>query len=124
MLAAGLTVALGLAASGPLADTGPFVPLFTVWTALYAGGFAFVPFAVAVVVAEGFAIRTPWYWLAVGGAIGAAGYLLDDMARGTPWDGLHVSFPLAAGFVAGLVYWLVAGRRAGIGQRPPSGRAG
>jgi hypothetical protein len=114
MLAAGLTVAVGLAAAGPAGDALPWIPLLVVWTATYAGGFAILPWAIAVVFAEGFRLRSVWLWLAVGGGTGAAGYLLNDLAVGTPWDGFDIAFHLAAGFVAGLVYWLVAGRNAGV----------
>ena len=123
MLAAGLTVAVGVAAVGSFDAAAPWIPFVTVWTSLYAGGFAFLPWIVAVVLAEGFRLRSAWYWLAIGGAVGAAGFLLDDVARDTPWDGFDLSFHLAAGFVAGLVYWLVAGRLAGIGKARPSREA-
>jgi len=121
MLAAGLTVAAGLAVAGPVGDSVPWIPLFTVWTATYAGGFALVPWAVAAVFAEGFRLRSPWFWLAVGGAVGAGGYFLGAGGHGTPWDGFDLSFHLAAGFAAGMVYWLVAGRSAGSPIRPGPG---
>ncbi len=122
MVAAGLTVAVGLTAVRPSGEALPWVPILAVWTSLYAGGFAFVPWVVAVVVAEGFRIRSVWFWLAVGGGVGAAGFLLDDVAAGTPWDGFSLAFYLAPGFVAGLVYWLVVGWSAGFrGERPRPG---
>lgn len=115
MLAAGLTVSLGVVGLEPTGDAVPWIPLFAVWTGLYAGGFAFIPWIVAVVIAEGFAIRSVFFWLALGGAVGAAAYLFNDVAVGTPWSGFNLAFHLAAGFVAGFVYWLVAGRQAGAG---------
>jgi hypothetical protein len=115
MLAAGLTVSVGVVGIEPTGDAVPWIPLFAVWTGVYAGGFAFIPWIVAVVIAEGFALRSVFLWLALGGAVGAAAYLLTDVAVGTPWSGFNLAFHLAAGFVAGFVYWLVAGRQAGAG---------
>ena len=121
MAAAGLTVALGMVGVEPSGDGVPWIPLFAVWTGVYAGGFAFIPWIVAVVVAEGFALRSVFFWLALGGAVGAAAYLLDDFTAGTPWSGFNAAFYLAAGFVAGAVYWLVAGRQSGAGFGRPAG---
>ena len=123
MAAAGLTVSLGVVGFEPTGDAMPWIPLLAVWTGLYAGGFAFVPWIVAVVIAEGFAIRSVFFWLALGGAVGAAAYLLTDLAVGTPWSGFNLAFHLAAGFVAGIVYWAVAGHRSGAGlgrSAPPA----
>ena len=121
MLAAGLTVAVGVIGVEPTGDAVPWIPLFAVWTGLYAGGFAFIPWIVAVVLAEGFALRSVFFWLALGGGTGAAAFLLTDLAAGTPWSGFNLAFHLAAGFVAGLVYWLVAGRNAGLGSGTRTG---
>ena len=115
MAAAGLTVGIGLiVASEPDAHAWTWLPLFVVWTAAYAGSFAILPFAVAIVFSEAFRLRSVFFWLAVGGGTALAGYLLNDISSGTPWSGFNLSFHLAAGFVAGAVYWAVAGRSAGV----------
>ena len=86
-----------------------------VWAALYAGAIAFLPWLVAVVVAEGFGLRSAFYWLAVGGAVGGAAFALiqsdADLAVVDP----GTTVALAAGFVGGFAYWLVAGRLSGTG---------
>ncbi len=76
------------------------------------------PAIAAVLIAEMFSIRS-WPYHAIAGAAAAA----------LPWSLLPASFDgqifaapqiLAAGFVGGLVHWLVAGRSAGLA--PPAGR--
>jgi hypothetical protein len=76
---------------------------------------------IMAVVGELFAIRSGYYYVAVGGLIGALGYVGaagygpgDDLPPGAT-DEL-MAF-LAAGLVGGAVYWLVAGRGAGLRSR-------
>ncbi|MCP4384800.1 MAG: hypothetical protein GY798_25875 [Hyphomicrobiales bacterium] len=89
-----------------------------VWSAMaiifYAGALSFAPALVAIVLAEAFGWRSVFYWLAVGGGIGLAGRLYTAPAAALPDNGEHIALHLGAGFVGGLVYWLIAGRLAGI----------
>jgi hypothetical protein len=115
-LAAGLTIALFLhgAALRP-GDAG----WFATWTILAAGsvaGFAVLPFAAAVALAETRGLKSVLWWLALGAALGIAAHLLVAFT-GDPGRGASrlLAF-LAAGVVGGFVYWAVAGRNAGAGS--------
>ena len=102
---------------------------------------AALPALFAVILAEAFGWRTLFYWLAVGGLIAAAavatpyfagqmqlvaGMILliawiphvTEVDTSSPTSFATVAF--AAGFVGGFVYWLIAGRMAGI---EPTSRA-
>lgn len=115
VVAAGLTVALAVFGLDPSGDTAGWIVLFTAWTAAYAGGFAFLPWLIAVVFAEGFGLRSVWFWFAVGGAIGAAAYAFTGFYGDPAEDGSGLAIHLAAGFVGGFAYWLVVGRNSGEG---------
>ena len=74
-----------------------------------------------IVLAELFGWRSVFVYLAAGGAFG----LLASGIRGVIWDMPDDRLLLlAAGFVGGLAYWLIAGRLAGLGRAseppPPS----
>jgi len=112
---AGFTVAFGIFGLNPSSDASGWIILFAAWTAAYAGAFGFMPWLIAVVFAEGFGFRSVWYWLAVGGAIGGAAYAFTGFYGDKAEDGSGIAVHLAAGFVAGFVYWLVAGRMSGDG---------
>lgn len=80
------------------------------------GGIAFVPALVGVAISEIFALRGIIFHLAVGGAIGAAVWIAGDSGSAQAGAGALVpgtSVAAAAGFVAGFMYWLFAGRQAG-----------
>jgi hypothetical protein len=123
VVAAGFTVALGILGLNPSSDASGWIILFAAWTAAYAGAFAFMPWLIAVVFAEGFGLRSVWFWFAVGGAIGGAAYAFTGYAGDPAAGGLGIAIHLAAGFVAGFVYWLIAGQNSGDGfVRRPSDR--
>lgn len=91
---------------------------------LYGGMVSFVPALVAILIAEFLAWRSIFYYLAAGGIVGAIGWQMT-----TAWDGLDftdhlLALCLAAGFVAGFVYWLAAGRDAGPAVPGPASRTG
>ena len=117
VLAAGLVI--GLALHGPALRWGD-AGWFATWVLLAAGSVAAVavlPFAVAVAFAETRGICAPWPWPAFGVALGLAAHGLLRFT-GDPADAVARLLAFAAaGCVAGLVYWLVAGRRAGEGSR-------
>ena len=66
-----------------------------------------------MIFAEGFGLRSIWFWFAVGGAIGGAAYAFTGFYGDKAEDGSGIAIHLAAGFVAGFVYWLVAGWKSG-----------
>lgn len=82
----------------------------------YVGAASFLPSLVAVAAAELFAIRSVLYYLVVAGLLGYA------LHRLIPYSGTLELFERralalpAAGFVGGFVYWLIAGRLAGVGR--------
>ena len=85
------------------------------------GAAAFAPAAVAILLSEIFALRSIFYFLAVGGTLGLVlDQLLDFHASAALLDRAHVLFP-AAGFIGGIVYWLVAGRLAGAMEAAHTG---
>ena len=120
VVAAGLTVALGIFGVNPSSDAGGWIVLFAAWTAAYAGAFAFMPWLIAVVFAEGFGFRSIWFWFAVGGAIGAAAYGFTGFYGDKADGGADIAIHLAAGFVGGFAYWLAAGRSSGQGFVKPA----
>lgn len=74
---------------------------------------AFTPAVVAGLITEAFSWRSIFVHVAAGGVIGL--FLLNESGvyagETPPQQDLVIT--LAAGFVAGLVYWLIAGRNAG-----------
>ncbi|PTW63309.1 hypothetical protein C8N35_1011360 [Breoghania corrubedonensis] len=111
-------------ASGQFADLADMVTRLVVATvgASIIGGLAFVPAALAILVAEILRLRSILYHVLVGGLIAIA--LL--VATRVPEAGSTRLPPdwnlfLAAGFVGGFVYWLIAGRGSGIAKPSASG---
>lgn len=105
---------------------------FFVWSvALFASGAAmmigFLPLLCAIAVAEIFSIRSLLVYAAAGAAMMALGAYAAGLADNyeesidTPPRVVNreVELAAAAGAVFGLVYWLVAGRRAGAWRRMP-----
>jgi hypothetical protein len=121
VVAAGFTVALSIFGLNPSADASGWILLFAAWTSAYAGAFALLPWLIAVVFAEGFGLRSIWFWFAIGGAVGAVAYLFTGFYGEEAQADASLAVHLAAGFVAGFVYWLVAGRNAGLGIGRPAG---
>ncbi|SHL30013.1 hypothetical protein [Bradyrhizobium lablabi] len=91
---------------------------------IFISGFALLPALIVVLITEAFSIRGVLTY-AVGGAIvGAACYLgLTPFDTQTmQFDGIvrrHLEIMTGAGIVAGIVYWMIAGRRAGAWREPP-----
>lgn len=91
---------------------------------IFLSGFALLPALIVVLVTEAFYIRSVLAY-AVGGAIvGAACYLglVPFDIETLRFDGIirrHLEIMTGAGIVAGLVYWLIAGRNAGAWRQPP-----
>src|SRR5712692_2504777 len=91
---------------------------------IFISGFALLPAMIVVAITEAFYIRGVFTY-AVGGAIvGAACYLglVPFDPQTMQFDGIvrrHLEIMTGAGIVAGLVYWMVAGRSAGNWREPP-----
>lgn len=84
-------------------------------------GFVFV-FTVAIAASEAWSLRALWTWIIAGGLAGLGLAYPVDLATTGPSPAAASLLPfVAAGFAAGLVYWLIAGRRAGTWRRalPP-----
>ena len=90
---------------------------------IFISGFALLPAMIVVLITEAFYVRGVLTY-AVGGAIvGAACYLgLVPFDPATlHFDGIvrrHLEIMTGAGIVAGLIYWMIAGRTAGAWREP------
>lgn len=87
---------------------------FTLGFTVYGGMISFLPALAFVILAEAFGWRALIAYIAAGGAIGL---LAGETV--IAFDGLagaeHIRLAaIAAGFVAGTVYWLIAGKFAGL----------
>jgi hypothetical protein len=91
---------------------------------IFISGFALLPALIVVLITEAFYVRGVLTY-AVGGAIvGAACYLglIPFDPETLRFDGIvrrHLEIMTGAGIVAGLVYWMIAGRTAGAWREPP-----
>ena len=91
---------------------------------IFISGFALLPALIVVLLTEAFYIRSVLAY-AVGGAIvGAACYLglVPFDTETLQFDGIvrrHLEIMTGAGIVAGLIYWMIAGRTAGAWRDPP-----
>ncbi|KPL53722.1 hypothetical protein ABB55_17130 [Prosthecomicrobium hirschii] len=95
---------------GPLADFGAFLVAYAIVLSV-----SFVPGILLALVSEIIGLRSLGYYLVAGGLIGL-------WAARPPIGGIAAqpfAPALAAGFVGGFVYWLIAGRGAGR-SRPAS----
>ena len=85
---------------------------------IFVSGFAFLPALIIALITETFSIRSSLAYAVGGGLVGLACYLglvpFDpDTMR---FDGVvrrHLEIMTGAGVVAGLIYWMIAGRNAG-----------
>jgi hypothetical protein len=90
---------------------------------IFVSGFALVPALIVVAITETFSVRTVLVY-AVGGAIaGAACYLglIPFDPETMRFEGIvrrQLEIMTGAGIVAGFVYWLIAGRNAGVWHAP------
>ncbi len=87
-------------------------------------GFALLPAMVVAAITEAFYIRGALTYAVGGGLAGLACYLglvpfdTDTMR----FEGIvhrHLEIMTGAGIVAGIVYWMIAGRNAGAWREPP-----
>src|ERR1700692_922576 len=91
---------------------------------IFISGFALLPAMIVAAITETFSIRGALIYAVGGGLVGLACYLgLVAFDPGTlRFEGTvrrHLEIMPGAGIVAGLVYWMVAGRNAGVWREPP-----
>jgi len=95
---------------------------------VFVSGFALVPAMLVVAITEAFYIRSALAYALGGAAVGLACYLgLVPFDPGAlRFDGIvrrHLEIMTGAGILAGIVYWMIAGRSAGAWRAPPRHRA-
>ncbi len=93
---------------------------------LFVSGFALLPALIIAVITEAFSIRSSLAYAVGGGLVGLACYLgLVPFDPDTMhFEGIvrrHLEIMTGAGIVAGLVYWMIAGRNAGAWREPARG---
>jgi hypothetical protein len=87
-------------------------------------GMALVPAMLIAAITEAFYIRGLLIYAVGGGLMGLACYLglVPFDTETLRFEGIvqrHLEIMTGAGIVAGLVYWLIAGRNAGLWRKPP-----
>jgi hypothetical protein len=124
-VAAGCMAALGLIGPEYLhIDSSGWYLVGAIPMMFWIATIAFLPATIAIILAECLGWRSALYYLLVGGLIGATAIHLTTQSGALDFaDRPNVTL-LAAGFVGGFVYWLIAGRLAGTGfARAMSGKA-
>jgi hypothetical protein len=91
---------------------------------IFISGFALLPAMIVVLITEAFYVRGVLTYAVGGAAVGLACYLgLIPFDPATlRFDGIvrrHLEIMTGAGIVAGLIYWMIAGRNAGAWREPP-----
>ena len=91
---------------------------------IFVSGFALLPAMIVVAITEAFYVRGALTYAVGGGIVGLACYLgLVPFDPATlSFEGIvrrHLEIMTGAGIVAGVVYWMVAGRNAGAWRDPP-----
>ena len=91
---------------------------------IFISGFALLPAMIVVLITEAFYVRSALTYAVGGGVVGLACYLgLIPFDPSTlHFEGIvrrHLEIMTGAGIVAGVVYWMIAGRNAGAWRLPP-----
>jgi hypothetical protein len=92
---------------------------------IFVSGFALLPAMIVVLITEAFYIRAALTYAVGGGLVGLACYLglVPFDLETLRFEGIvrrHLEIMTGAGIVAGVVYWMIAGRNAGAWREPPS----
>jgi len=90
---------------------------------IFISGFALLPAMIVAAITEAFLIRSVLVYAIGGALVGAACYLglIPFDTETMRFDGIirrHLEIMTGAGIVAGLVYWMIAGRNAGAWRLP------
>src|SRR5580704_1613478 len=90
---------------------------------IFVSGFALVPAMIVVLITEAFYVRSALAYAVGGGLVGLACYLglvpFDpDQLQFQGVGRRHLEIMTGAGILAGLVYWVIAGRNAGVWRVP------
>src|ERR1700743_1348698 len=122
VVGAGVFSALSDLGAGPV-DQGALNILLR-FGFIFVSGFALLPAMIVVLITEAFYIRGALTYAVGGGVVGLACYLglvpFDtDTLRFEATVGRHLEIMTGAGIVAGVVYWMIAGRNAGAWREPP-----
>jgi len=128
-IAAGIALAIGIMAPELVTNNSDPIEKFVFFTAAFfatsfAGASAFVPSIVLVAIAETFDLRSIFFYAIGGGLIAAIAWYSSDISLQleNSTDIAPVNYGLqlvvAAGIIGGFVYWLLAGRKAGVWKNP------
>jgi hypothetical protein len=128
-MAAGIALAVGIISpdwagvdSDPVERVSFFVVAF--FATSFVGAAATFPALVLIVFAEAARMRSLLYYGVAGAVVGLAAYFGSDVSSRleSTTDVVPVGHALqlaaAAGIIGGLVYWLIAGRKAGRWREP------
>jgi hypothetical protein len=91
---------------------------------IFVSGFALLPAMIVVAITEAFYIRGALTYAVGGAVVGLACYLglVPFDPETLRFEGIvrrHLEIMTGAGIVAGVVYWVIAGRNAGGWRKPP-----
>ncbi|HET7887682.1 MAG TPA: hypothetical protein VFL62_15775 [Bradyrhizobium sp.] len=91
---------------------------------IFVSGFALVPAMIVVLITEAFYVRSVLAYAIGGGLVGLACYLglVPFDIEQLRFEGIvrrHLEIMTGAGILAGMVYWMIAGRTAGAWRVPP-----
>src|SRR6202035_527917 len=90
---------------------------------IFVSGFALLPALIVVAIPEAFYIRGALTYAVGGGVVGLACYLglVPFDSETLRFEGIvrrHLEIMTGAGIVAGVIYWMIAGRNAGEWREP------
>jgi hypothetical protein len=92
-------------------------------SAVLISGYALIPAMLFIAIAEGFRLRSFLFYAGFGAAVAlliAYGSNLSIDGSAYPFVGREQEVFAAAGIAAGLVYWVLAGRKAGAWRADPA----
>ena len=112
---------LGDLGSGPI-DQGA-IDVIIGFGFIFISGFALLPAMIIAAVTEAFSIRSALAYAVGGALVGLACYLglVPFDPETLRFEGIvrrHLEIMTGAGIIAGLVYWMIAGRTAGAWRQP------